>query len=134
MLKLYKKLFPEYCSAISSSERYVLIIMLKLIKNNNVELLLHPQKDEFYINAAPYNMLIIGRNEAPRSVTIVNHKYHYIIPFSERAMLIFKTHFIQTTIQRREALQKQYLNNTENSLKHVNNNIKEYERVLEQTS
>lgn len=131
ILKWYKRFFPEKCSAISSSERYVLIIMLNLIKKPNVELLLHPQKDEFYINAEPYGMLIIGNNETPRSVTVVNHKYHYIIPFSERAMTIFKDRFINTTIERRKLLQQKYLNNTENSLKCVNNNIKNYERTLD---
>lgn len=115
---------PWKFTPISKSERYVLRTVLMLLKEHDVELLLHPQKDEYYINAKQFNMLVIGCADMPGKVTIVNHKYHYIIPFSQRSISIFKRHFIDETIKRREALLAEYMNNTENSLKVVCNTVK----------
>jgi hypothetical protein len=114
---------PNEFVAINRSERYVIMTMLKLLKNKDVELLLHPKREEYYINAKPFNMLIIGNAENPSQVTVVNHKYHYILPFSCRAINIFKEHFIQETVRRREELLIQYINNTENALKTVHDSI-----------
>lgn len=123
ILKIKKFLNPNEFVAINRSERYVIMTMLKLLKNEDVELLLHPKREEYYINAKPFNMLIIGNAENPSQVTVVNHKYHYILPFSYRAINIFKEHFIQETVRRREELLIQYINNTENALKTVHDSI-----------
>ena len=123
ILKIRKFLNPSEFTAISKTERYAIMTMLTLIKNKNVELLLHPTREEYYVNAKPFNILIIGNAENPSQVVVINHKYQYVLPFSLRAIKIFQKHFIDETIRRREALLTQYINNTENALKTVHDSI-----------
>ena len=123
ILKIKKLLNPSEFTTINKTERYAIMTMLKLIKNKDVELLLHPRREEYYINAKPFNILIIGNAENPSQVVVINHKYQYVLPFSVRAINIFKKYFIDETIRRREELLIQYINNTENALKTVHDSI-----------
>jgi len=123
ILKIKKFLNPSEFTTINKTERYAIMTMLKLIKNKDVELLLHPRREEYYINAKPFNMLIIGNAENPSQVVVINHRYQYVLPFSLRAIKIFKKYFIDETIRRREELLMQYINNTENALKTVYDSI-----------
>ena len=68
ILKIRKFLNPSEFTAISKTERYAIMTMLTLIKNKNVELLLHPTREQYYVNAKPFNILIIGNAENPSQV------------------------------------------------------------------
>lgn len=117
---------PAQLRKITKSERYVILTALKVIKKKNTELLLHPNEDEFYIDAKDDNIFIcchFNKNYNTGLVTIVNHKFSYDVKFNSRAFNILYIAFNEEIAKRRDKLKQQYLNNSEHSLRVVYNNI-----------
>lgn len=121
-LWIHKKLNPLANYKISKSERYVIMIVLKILKLDNVELLLNAHKNEMYIDTKGKNIFIYVQLD-DNIVTIVNHKYSYDIKFNIRSMTILQDKFEKELTKRRESLKQKYLSNTEHSLGVILNEI-----------
>lgn len=131
-LKIHKLIQPNFFKPLNVTERIAIMILLRLVKDKNVELMLHPEIPKCYIHAKQHNVLIIytAINSFQSSVTLINHKYNYTIVLNERASKHFSNIFNDAVKTRREILEKQYLNNTENSLRVFLNNLLENETIL----
>ena len=124
-INLYKFLNKTDSAKITKSERYIIMTALKLMKNKNTELTMHPSKEKYYIHSEKdgSNSVSMVITKYPQNVTVVNHKFSYDVPFSERAMNILTGRFIETTEQRRDVFERNLLKNTENSLEIIFNSI-----------
>lgn len=109
------KILKNSSKPITKSERYSIIIALKLMNDPETELLLHPSKERYYIHSKSANMFMI-LNKYPQSITIINHKYSYDIPMTDRSIGIILDRFLRVTELRRDSLEKDFLKNTEDSL------------------
>lgn len=123
LLKLFKVFKSNLAAPLTVSERYVIIILLQLIKEQNIELLLHPDENKYYIHAKDHGVLIICTADTRSMITLMNHKYNYTIYLRERASNRFKNIFLTAVRERRSSLELQFLNNTENSLRCFHKNL-----------
>ena len=118
LLKIKKGMHSELRERITRSERYVIMTALRLMKLPDTELTMHPSKDKYYLRSGD-DMIWIKINNYPQNVTIVNHKFQYDIRFSERAMNVLRDRFLEVTENRRDRVEKMFLDNTENSLRSI---------------
>ena len=109
------KILKNSFKPITKSERYSIIIAIKLMNDPETELLLHPFKDRYYIHSKSAEMFMII-NKYPQTVTIINHKYSYDIPMTDRSLGIILNKFLCVTENRRDILERDFLKNTEDSL------------------
>lgn len=131
---LFKILKCFKCSStkpLTSSERYVIMVLSRLVRESNTELFLHPDENKYYIYAKDYGVLIVCVADTCSTIMLMNHKYNYTIYLHERASTRFKDIFLNAVRERRDSLELQFLNNTENSLRSFHNNLlKQYEASL----
>lgn len=116
-IKLCKLAKADLRQSLTKSERYVIMILLKMIKSPAVNLMLHPEKNRYYIQNSDKSILIICDIGLHSDITFINHHYNYTITLRERAGKHFHTILINEIKRRRKLLEQQFLNNTENSLR-----------------
>lgn len=121
-IKLLRLVDPQRFYKSDKSERYAIMTVLRVIKNPNTEILMHPNNMEYFINAKDDDVFIYiyyGESYISNLMRIINHKYSYDVHLSMRHMNNIMDIIIDTMTNRRENLKKQYLNNTEISLKSI---------------
>lgn len=115
-IKIAKFLNPDLKTPISGSERSVIQTALALMQCEDTRLLIHPNREKFYIKSADDQLTLIG-SVYPASVLVANHKFRTDVPFSKRAMTFLHDKFIEYTEDKRDELEAMVNENTELSLR-----------------
>lgn len=122
-LRIYKFLNKTSSLPIGKEERYAIIIVSKLLSDNDNELLLHPSLHKFYIKS-DLNKIFLVCSSSPNEVTLINHVYCYNVKLGERAYNKIYDRFVSEVEKRRQSMEDEYTENIQFSLMGVANNIK----------
>lgn len=125
-LKLIKKLSPTSATPIIQEERYLMIIIKKLLNLKESELLMTPNMSKFYITLDKNNDksgIFVVIDFTSNVTSIINHKFGYDIKMSSRVSSYIMTNFITKVEERRENMEKEYRSNIQYSLSTVLENI-----------
>ena len=114
--KIAKFLNPDLRVPISGSERSVIQTALALMQCEDTLLMIHPNREKFYIKSTDDQLTIIGC-VYPANVLVANHKFRTDVPFSNRAMNFLHKKFLEYTEDKRDALEAMVNENTELSLR-----------------
>jgi hypothetical protein len=115
-IKIAKFFNPDLKIPISGSERSVIQTALALMQCEDTLLLIHPNREKFYIKSADDQLTLIVC-VYPASVLVANHKFRTDVPFSKRAMNLLHSKFLEYTEDKRDALEAMVNENTELSLR-----------------
>lgn len=115
-IRIAKFFDPDLKTPISQSERSVIQTALTLMQCEETLLMIHPNREKFYIKSADDQLTLIG-SVYPARVLVANHKFRTDVPFSKRAMNLLHGKFIEYTEDRRDALEAMVNENTELSLR-----------------
>lgn len=115
-IKIAKFFNPDLRIPISGSERSVIQTALALMQCEDTRLLIHPNREKFYIKSADDQLTLIG-SVYPASVLVANHKFRTDVPFSKRAMNLLHSKFLEYAEDKRDALEAMVNENTDLSLR-----------------
>ena len=115
-IRIAKFFDPDLKTPISASERSVIQTALTLMQCEETLLMIHPNREKFYIKSADDQLTLIG-SVYPARVLVANHKFRTDVPFSKRAMNLLHGKFLEYTEDRRDALEAMVNENTELSLR-----------------
>lgn len=125
-LKLIKKLSPTSTTPIGQEERYLIIIIRKLLNLKESELLMTPNMTKFYITSDKSNDkngIFVVIDFSSNVTSIINHKFGYDIKMSTRVANCIMDDFTTKVEERRENMEKEYRGNIQYSLSTVLENI-----------
>lgn len=115
-IKIAKFFNPDLKVPISCSERSVIQTALALMHCEDTLLLIHPNREKFYIKSSDDQLTLIG-SVYPARVLVANHKFRTDVPFSKRGMNLLHGKFLEYTEDKRDALEAMVNENTELSLR-----------------
>lgn len=122
------KFNPFKFEPITKTERESIIIFNTLVKHSASELLMHPDRDKYYIKSEVTGIFITLTSVGTRNTTeisIINHIYGYNVKLGQRASEMMIKTFLTEVNRRRLQMEDDYNHNIQHSLHYIAKTIKE---------
>jgi hypothetical protein len=104
----------------SSYELECMIICKKMIRRSDSVLLLTPLTNKRYIKNDPLSIFITIDGGI---VNVINHKYSYIVPMSDRTMKEVTDMFNTTVENQRKKMEEEITSNIKHSLRDISDSL-----------
>lgn len=104
----------------SSYELECLIICKKMIQRPDSVLLLTPLTNKRYIKNDPLSIFITIDGGL---INVINHKYSYVVPMSERSIKEINDLFNSTVENQRKKMEDEITSNIKHSLRDISNSL-----------
>ena len=109
---------------IEREERYLMIIVRKLLNSQESELLMVPDMSKFYIKSENNGIFVVADFNT-NVASVINHKFGYDIKMKNARVLKYVVgNFTKVVEQRRQEMENEYRRNIQHTLSSVLNNIK----------
>lgn len=109
---------------IEREERYLMIIVRKLLNSQESELLMVPDMSKFYIKSENNGIFVVADFNT-NVASVINHKFGYDIKMKNARVLKYVVgNFTKVVEQRRQEMENEYRGNIQHTLSSVLNNIK----------
>lgn len=119
----FRSFILERCSeSITSEERCLMIIIKKLLTDEESELYMLPDLSKFYVKSEKNGLFVII-DFSEKSASVINHKFGYNISVSQRVLNYVNSNFSNELEKRRIAMEEEYKKNVQNSLYKVIENL-----------
>lgn len=110
---------------IEREERYLMIIVRKLLNSQESELLMVPDMSKFYIKSEENGIFVVADFNT-NVASIINHKFGYDIKMKNTRVLNYVINNFTTVVEkRRQDMEDEYRGNIQHTLSSVLNNIKD---------
>lgn len=120
--RLRSFIFERYSESITSEERCLMIIIKKLLTDDESELYMLPDLTKFYVKSEKNGLFVII-DFTEKSASVINHKFGYSISVSQRVLKYVNGNFSNELEKRRIAMEEEYKRNVQNSLYKVIENL-----------
>lgn len=104
----------------SSYELECLIICKKMIQRSDSVLLLTPLTNKRYIKNDPHSIFITIDGGL---INVINHKYSYVVPMSERSIKEINDLFNSTVENQRKKMEDEITSNIKHSLRDISKSL-----------
>lgn len=118
-------LFEIRPSKFTPSERDILIILRKLLRDPDTELMSSPSNNKCYIKNRDNSLLLILNGD---QVSMINNNYGYDIQVSKKVEKILFHEFLSELVSRTINLESMFNNNIEKNLKKIISHLHEAEK------
>lgn len=118
-------LFEIRPSKFTPSERDILIILRKLLRDPDTELMSSPSNNKCYIKNRDNSLLLILNGD---QVSMINNNYGYDIQVSKKVEKILFHEFSSELVSRTINLESMFNNNIEKNLKKIISHLHEAEK------
>lgn len=109
---------------IEREERYLMIIVRKLLNSQESELLMVPDMSKFYIKSETNGIFVVADFNT-NVASVINHKFGYDIKMKNARVLKYVVGNFTTVVEkRRQEMENEYRGNIQHTLSSVLNNIK----------
>ena len=109
---------------IEREERYLMIIVRKLLNSQESELLMVPDMSKFDIKSENNGIFVVADFNT-NVASVINHKFGYDIKMKNARVLKYVVgNFTKVVEQRRQEMENEYRGNIQHTLSSVLNNIK----------
>jgi len=109
---------------IEREERYLMIIVRKLLNSQESELLMVPDMSKFYIKSEENGIFVVADFNT-NIASVINHKFGYDIKMKNARVLKYVVGNFTTVVEkRRQEMENEYRGNIQHTLSSVLNNIK----------
>lgn len=109
---------------IEREERYLMIIVRKLLNSQESELLMVPDMSKFYIKSEKNGIFVVADFNT-NVASVINHKFGYDIKMKNARVLKYVVGNFTTVVEkRRQEMENEYRGNIQHTLSSVLNNIK----------
>lgn len=123
VMRRFRSFILERCSeSITSEERCLMIIIKKLLTDEESELYMLPDLSKFYVKSEKNGLFVII-DFTEKNASVINHKFGYSISVSQRVLKYVNGNFSNELEKRRIAMEEEYKKNVQNSLYKVIENL-----------
>ena len=130
VLRIKWKIARKSSDRIFHDERSLMIIVKQLLNNKESVLLMKSGMDKIYIKSND-GAVFVTVDFNNRIASVINHKFGFNIPFSQRVSTYIDDNFSNEVDKRRAELENEYRGNVHYSLSNVIHNLYKNEKNID---